>query len=213
MDDDDAADYHTAANDDIIDDFHTACDDDSLTTEPVDDDIDDIHSRDFSADEMDTIIEDLRVHHLESAKSDLSSLQGSPWETTPIPPPTGGVPTSINIPSPPKKRAYDDRRNLQLLSSIYNPQPILDCIEAICTDPVSDVLSAIPYDNLVGMYLKRTPSEKLAASRRKFQDAIAAHQLAEDPIICPNVDLRELCFSSHVPTTNEEENLPPILLH
>jgi hypothetical protein len=110
----------------------------------------------------------------------------------------------------------------QILTATY----IANSFEPTSLDILSDVqsydtftnidgwLSQQGYDELVGKPVRRTPSELRNMEEERFLEILETHTDANDPILSTKIDLRRILFSNQqYHLTEEEETLPPQLLH
>lgn len=128
----------------------------------------------------------------------------STCETTPIQPTS--IPAEIVLPSciqSPSTSASD--------VLIFDEAPSFSVdhsADVVLT--VDDILGSKPYEELVGRHMKRTPTEEINKDIAALEEAYAS-----DPVLDPerfDVDLRNICFSSHVELDETEQTMPPLLL-
>ena len=137
---------------------------------------------------------------------DLSTLLGSPWQTTPVEPTP--IPSIINVPqATPQPYAA-----LDIFAHIYLPDDNTDLFPGPTLDSTDTWLSNFSYDTLVGADIRRTPLERSVQKLREFRARMSESDVFHDPIMTPWVNLGDLCFRRHIDLTDEEEDLPCLLL-
>jgi hypothetical protein len=79
---------------------------------------------------------------------------------------------------------------------------------------IDSFLTQQGYDELVGKPVRRTPSELRNMEKERFLEILETHTDANDPILSMQIDLRRILFTNQqYNLTEEEESLPPKLLH
>ena len=137
---------------------------------------------------------------------DLSSLLGSPCQTTLI------NPTPISSTIKVLSTIANSYQSMQVSTHVYQPDTVLDSAVDIISDPTDSWLFTFFYDSLVFTDICHTTLELTAMKQQHFWDYMKNFDVFNDPIVSPKVYLCDLCFSHQAGLTDEEEEMPEILL-
>ena len=77
---------------------------------------------------------------------------------------------------------------------------------------INNILDTLPYADLTGSTLKRTPAEDMFAKAQDYVERL--HQHLTDLIVSPEdqMTLQSVAFHTHCGLTDEEKGLPMLLL-
>lgn len=125
-------------------------------------------------------------------------------ETTPIQ--QTSIPSEVNLPSciePPSISGHDIiiNDNDPFLPKDFSRNSVIS---------LDDIPGSTPYNELVGRYMQRTPTELINTDVANIEQ-----NFANDSLINPerfDIDLRNISFSSHVELNETEQTMPSLLL-